>query len=179
MKQPDVILVDKNDQPIGTAEKLEAHQKNWLHRAFSVLLYRHHASRLEVLLQQRQSTKYHCPNLWSNTCCSHPQPGENCLDSAIKRLDFELNITFTQLSFVSKFYYQHTFSPDLHEHELDYVYVGYYDESLPMSNPDEVAQLVWYDYSELLAAVEHMPQRFTPWLKAVLTLAKPNMESDK
>ena len=34
----DVILVDENDNAIGTMEKMEAHQKGVLHRAFSVFI---------------------------------------------------------------------------------------------------------------------------------------------
>ena len=67
-----VILVDENDQEIGTMEKQEAHEKGLLHRAFSVFVFNENK---ELLLQQRALTKYHSAGLWTNTCCSHPRAG--------------------------------------------------------------------------------------------------------
>ena len=45
-----VVLVDKNDQVIGQMEKMEAHEKALLHRAFSVMVFN---SNNELLLQKR------------------------------------------------------------------------------------------------------------------------------
>ena len=55
-----VVLVDTNDQQIGLLEKIEAHQKALLHRAFSVFIFN---SNDEMLLQKRASNKYHCAGL--------------------------------------------------------------------------------------------------------------------
>jgi isopentenyl-diphosphate delta-isomerase len=71
---PDVILVDFQDNPIGVMEKMMAHQTGKLHRAFSVFVFNDHE---ELLLHRRALTKYHSPGLWTNTCCSHPMPGED------------------------------------------------------------------------------------------------------
>ena len=77
-----------------------------LHRAFSVFLFN---SENKLLLQQRASEKITFPNLWTNTCCSHPLgvPGEtgDTLQAAIKgvrraaqrKLDQELNINKEQV----------------------------------------------------------------------------------
>ena len=46
----DVILVNENDVPIGTMEKLEVHQKALLHRAFSIFIFN---TKGEMLLQKR------------------------------------------------------------------------------------------------------------------------------
>ena len=86
----DVILVDENDVPVGHMEKLEVHQKALLHRAFSIFIFNSNA---EMLLHKRADKKYHSAGLWSNTCCSHPQPGENTLAAAEKRLQQEMGIT--------------------------------------------------------------------------------------
>ena len=58
-----VILVDEQDNPIGLMEKLEAHQKALLHRAFSVFVLN---DKGEIMLQQRADNKYHSPNLWTS-----------------------------------------------------------------------------------------------------------------
>jgi len=74
-----VILVDAQDIPIGTSEKLDAHKAGLLHRAFSIILFNNSK---EILLQQRAATKYHCPLLWANACCDHPKLGEKTTTAA-------------------------------------------------------------------------------------------------
>ena len=85
----EVILVDENDEPVGTMEKIEVHQKALLHRAFSIFIFN---DKGEMLLQKRAKKKYHSADLWSNTCCSHPQPGQETLAAAEKRLFEEMGI---------------------------------------------------------------------------------------
>src|SRR5690606_20819833 len=128
----EVILVDQEDKALGTMEKLEAHQTGVLHRAFSVFLFN---SEGELLLQQRAFDKYHSPGLWSNTCCSHPRPGEDTLGAAKRRLHEEMGME-CKLHFISKFLYKTRFENGLFEHELDHIFVGTTD-SLPTINPQE------------------------------------------
>jgi isopentenyl-diphosphate delta-isomerase len=83
MKTEQVILVDEFDQPSGVAGKLEAHEKGLLHRAFSIFIFN---TKGEMLLQRRAKNKYHSSGLWSNACCSHPQPEQDTLTAAGQRL---------------------------------------------------------------------------------------------
>src|SRR6185437_4712327 len=85
--QEQVILVNERDEQTGTIEKIEAHQKALLHRAFSVFIFN---GKGEMLLQKRASGKYHSPGLWANTCCSHPRPGEPVEVAARRRLKEEM-----------------------------------------------------------------------------------------
>src|ERR1700754_4943674 len=89
-QQEEVILVDKDDTPLGTMEKIEAHRQALLHRAFSVFIFN---SKGEMLLQRRAPGKYHSPGLWTNACCSHPRPGEETIDAAARRLREELGFS--------------------------------------------------------------------------------------
>ena len=84
-----IILVDENDTAIGTVGKTEAHLQGLLHRAISVFIFNEKG---ELLLQKRSDNKYHSANLWTNTCCSHPSPGETTLNAAARRLDQEMKI---------------------------------------------------------------------------------------
>src|SRR5262245_38083937 len=68
-----VVLVDERDRRVGVAAKMAAHIHGWRHRALSVFVFN---DRHELLLQKRSAAKYHSGNLWSNTCCGHPRPGE-------------------------------------------------------------------------------------------------------
>ena len=46
----EVILVDENDVVLGKMEKLEAHQKGLLHRAFSIFIFN---DKKEILALER------------------------------------------------------------------------------------------------------------------------------
>ena len=90
MSTNEVILVTEKDEAIGVMEKMEAHRRGVLHRAFSVFLFDQEG---HMLLQQRSAHKYHGALLWSNTCCSHPYPGEAVEKAAVRRLQEELGFT--------------------------------------------------------------------------------------
>ena len=64
MEEEKVVLVDLQDQQLGTMGKMEAHEKAVLHRSFSVFILN---SNQELLLQQRAFGKYHSPGLWTNS----------------------------------------------------------------------------------------------------------------
>ena len=81
MQEEKVILVDKNDNQIGLMPKMDAHINGVLHRAFSIIIFNSYG---KILLQKRASTKYHTPNLWSNTCCSHQREGEDNIKASPK-----------------------------------------------------------------------------------------------
>src|SRR5689334_16412405 len=104
-----VILVDEHDNEIGTMEKMEAHRKGVLHRAFSVILFN---SKGEVLLQKRSSQKYHSAGLWTNTCCSHPRPTETMDKAVRRRLQEEMGID-AETEFAYKFQYRVKLQNDL------------------------------------------------------------------
>ena len=129
-----VILVNEHDTPIGLMGKLEAHQKALLHRAFSVFILN---DKGEIMLQQRAASKYHSPNLWTNTCCSHPRQGETTIEAGKRRLQEEMGFV-TELTDILSFIYKAPFDNGLTEHELDHILIGYYNAP-PTINPEEVA----------------------------------------
>lgn len=156
----EVILVDQDDNPIGTMEKLEAHQKGVLHRAFSVFIFN---TKNELLLQQRALDKYHSAGLWSNTCCSHPRPDEAPLQAAKRRLNEEMGIN-SELTFISKFLYKTRFNNGLFEHELDYIYIGTSD-TLPIINTEEVKDFRYAPLQQIKADLQSNPAHYTAWFK--------------
>ena len=84
-----VILVDELDTPIGVMEKMQAHRKGVLHRAFSVLIFNDEG---EMLIHRRALSKYHSGGLWTNACCSHPREGETTEESGHRRLMEEMGL---------------------------------------------------------------------------------------
>jgi isopentenyl-diphosphate Delta-isomerase len=159
----EVILVDEHDNSIGTMEKIEAHKKGLLHRAFSILLFN---TRGEVLIQKRAEVKYHSGGLWTNTCCSHPIPGENIDVATRRRLKFEMGID-VQTEFAYKFIYKTALDKELTEHELDHVYIGTFD-GVPKPNPAEVDDWKFVDFQDLKKDVNNHPDAYTYWFRLIM-----------
>lgn len=148
-----VVLVNDQDQPIGTAEKFAVHQAETpLHQAFSCFLFQSDGS---LILQQRAAVKKTWPLVWSNTCCGHPLPSESRTDAVCRRLNFELGIPTDTLPeihcFLPDYRYQSTFLGVM-ENEICPVFVGLYDEDLT-PNPDEVKATKIIDWQEFITAL--------------------------
>jgi len=156
----EVILVDTEDRELGQMEKLKAHQEGRLHRAFSVFIFN---SKGEMLIHRRALDKYHSAGLWSNTCCSHPQPGEPTAAAADRRLFEEMGMK-ASLEHVTHIVYRADFENGLIEHELDHVFVGTSD-SEPKANPEEIFQWRYVSADELLREVDENPEIFTYWFR--------------
>ncbi|WP_299670096.1 isopentenyl-diphosphate Delta-isomerase [uncultured Polaribacter sp.] len=157
-----VILVDTNDQPIGLMEKIEAHEKAVLHRAFSVFIFNEKG---ELMLQQRAASKYHSPLLWTNTCCSHQRDGESNVEAGRRRLQEEMGFT-TELKEVFSFIYKAPFDNGLTEHELDHVMIGRYDEA-PNLNNEEVEAYKWMTLENVKNDIDENPTEYTAWFKII------------
>ncbi|MBI5370429.1 MAG: isopentenyl-diphosphate Delta-isomerase [Sphingobacteriales bacterium] len=160
MNLTQVILVDENDHSLGSCEKMEAHQKGLLHRAFSVFIFN---SKGEMLLQQRALHKYHSAGLWTNACCSHPAYGEATPDAVHRRLKEELGID-TAVEKLFEFRYKASFGNGLTEHEFDHVYAGRFDGEIHV-NPDEVMDCCYRSIAEIIHSLEASPQLYTAWFQ--------------
>lgn len=158
-----VILVDENNNQIGLEEKILAHKKNLLHRAFSIFIFNDSS---EILLQKRAPNKYHSGNLWTNTCCSHPLENLSLVESAKKRLVEEMGIK-ANLNEVFSFIYQAEFDNGLSEYEYDHVLFGI-SNNKPILNPDEAIDYKWIKISDLKAQIEKNPGNFTVWLQIMI-----------
>ncbi|HMP85666.1 MAG TPA: isopentenyl-diphosphate Delta-isomerase [Lacibacter sp.] len=158
MTTNEVILVNEQDEPVGTMEKIAAHEQALLHRAFSIFIFNGNG---EMLLQQRAMQKYHSPGLWTNACCSHPFPGEDTGAAATRRLQEELGFT-TPLQKAFHFTYKAHFDNGLTEHEFDHVYTGTYDGPMQL-NPDEVNAVSHQPVEAIAADLQQHPERYTAW----------------
>ena len=158
-----VILVDEQDNAIGTMEKQQAHVEGVLHRAFSIFIFN---SKKELLLQKRASTKYHCGGMWTNTCCSHPRENESVVDAANRRLQEEMGMQ-SSLKPIFTFVYKAEFANGLTEHEFDHVYFGESNE-MPSINNEEVEDFRFIGMKELQLEIKESPNNFTPWFLIAL-----------
>lgn len=155
-----LVLVDQLDREIGVGEKMAVHRSGQLHRAFSIFVTN---SQGEILLQQRAWSKYHSGGLWTNTCCSHPRPGELVIEAAHRRLQEEMGFDCELRELFSFIYCAHL-DGGLIEHEYDYVFGGKFD-GIPIVNPLEVANWRWIDAKTLEKEINDRPDRFTYWLR--------------
>jgi len=155
-----VILVDEFNKEIGESEKLLAHNKGLLHRAFSIFIFDKHN---RMLLQQRAFDKYHSGGLWTNACCSHPKPGEEITQAAHRRLKEEMGFD-CELVNAFNFTYKVQFSTDMIEYEYDHVFVGRFDGEVE-PNPTEVANFCWKELSLLKQELQQAPNLYSEWFK--------------
>ncbi|KAF2772773.1 IDI1, isopentenyl diphosphate:dimethylallyl diphosphate isomerase [Teratosphaeria nubilosa] len=179
------IVLDDNDQPIGSASKKICHlmkniNKGLLHRAFSCFLF---DSKNQLLLQQRASEKITFPDMWTNTCCSHPLgvPGETGATweaavagvkrAAVRKLEHELGIKAEQVpiekfKFLTRIHYKAPSDGKWGEHEIDYILFIKADVDLDV-NPNEVQATKYVSEGELKELFKDSNLKFTPWFKLI------------
>lgn len=167
-----VILVDEQDNELGLMEKMEAHRKGLLHRAFSVFVIN---SEGELMLQQRAKHKYHSGGLWTNTCCSHPRVGETTEAAAHRRLVEEMGFD-CHLEKLFDFVYSAELDQGLTEHEFDHLFVGYYNDP-PHINEDEVSDWKWCRLEDISKDISDNPDQYTEWFKIIYNRFTENIKA--
>ena len=168
-----IIIVDKFDKEIGKIEKMEAHHKGILHRAFSILVFN---SKNQLLLQKRSIKKYHSPGLWTNTCCSHPKYGEELEEAIHRRLREEMGFT-CELKEIFSFIYKVELEKDLFENEYDHVFIGRYDGEV-IANEDEVDEFKWVDINEIKNDIVENQKLYTYWFKSLMNRAEVQLKDE-
>jgi geranylgeranyl diphosphate synthase, type I len=175
-----VIQVSEIDEIIGPVSKLDSHhQIGTYHRAFSVLLF---DSAGRLLLQRRASHKITFPDIWANSCCSHPLYSEEEMESkndlgvkraAIRKLEQELGISPSQIDiekfqFVTKMRYQARQDENWIEREIDHCLVIHADVDVT-PNPNEVSEIKWVSKQELedLLIAEDIENVIAPWFRCI------------
>ncbi len=167
-----VVLVNEHDEDIGLMEKMEAHEKGLLHRAFSIFVFN---SKDELLLQQRAIEKYHSGGLWTNTCCSHPRKNETIVEAANRRLQEEMGFECT-LKQTFSFVYKAVLDQGLTEHELDHVVIGFSDTE-PILNPEEVMDWKYMTMDAVKQDMEIHPKAYTEWFKIIFNRVHEELNS--
>ena len=152
-----IALVDLDDKITGYETKEAVHRRGLLHRAFSVFIVRDG----EMLIQKRNPDKYHSGGMWSNTCCSHQQKGEELAESVHRRMNEEMGFD-CEVEEKFTFVYRTQFRPDLCEYELDHVFVGTYDGEVQV-NPEEASEIRWIPFAKLKEELVKEPEKFSSW----------------
>lgn len=174
-----VVLVDENDNEIGTEDILIAHQGSGKkHRALSVILYRKVDGKIEILMQKRSGGKPVFRHLWSNTCCTNLSPGDTYIERAVSRLKEEMGIEIRpdSLKTLYRFSYEalDPTNPGWCENEVDTMIVGEWDPSTSSGqvgmklNPAEAEDARWMEIEEMRADMERNPDIYSPWHKLII-----------
>lgn len=155
-----IILVDADDNEIGTAPKLDGHREGLLHRALSVVI-RDPGGRF--LLQKRAVGKYHSGGLWTNSCCSHPRPGEPVAIAAERRLAEEMGLHCPLVPLMA-LTYRAAVGNGLVEHELVHIFGGVFAGRIA-PDPAEVDGYQWLTPEALAEDRRAMPARYSVWFQ--------------
>ena len=161
-----LILVDSNDKPIGTEEKIKCHLPNGkLHRAFTILLFNKEG---KLLLTQRSMDKMLWPGDWDGTIASHPRQSETYVSSAERRLPEELGIS-CKLDYLFKFEYHVPYKDIGSENEVCGTLIGIVDDPTKMKLvKEEISDIKWVTLDEILNDIEKSPQIYCPWMIVAL-----------
>jgi len=168
MTEEFVILVDENDNPIGSEEKVKCHLPNGkLHRAFTALLFDKDG---RLVLTRRAKGKMLWPNDWDGTFASHPRKSETYVSSGERRMPEELGISGT-LEYLHKFEYHVPYKDIGSENEICGTLIGIIDKSTELREIEgEIDEIKWISSKELLLELNSNPQNYCPWMLIALEL---------
>ena len=186
----ELILVDENDNNIGTISKLNGHllsnKNKHPHRAFSIFLF---DSKNRLLIHKRAQKKITFPLLWTNTCCSHPlniesqNTPDKITNALVERLNYELRIKTENniYKLIDKILYRAPSNETYEEFELDYLFMAKLDGDSEdnnyiygknnlknIINKDEVDDIKFDTIENILKEMEIHPEQFTPWFKILM-----------
>ena len=169
-----VILVDENDNPIGTEEKVKCHLPNGkLHRAFTALLFDKNG---RLVLTRRAKGKMLWPEDWDGTFASHPRESETYVSSGERRMPEELGIE-GKLDYLHKFEYHVPYKDVGSENEICGTLIGVIDEDTELKEIEgEIDEIKWMSAEKLISEIKINPKIYCPWMLIALDLLE---KSDK
>ncbi len=162
-----VVLIDTEDNVLGTEEKIKAHKNAMLHRAFSVVIFDENRN---LLIHKRTKQKYHTGELWTGPCCGHPKLGETYKSAAHRKLKAEMGFDCELTPEFRGRYKIELEKDNMWEHEYGEVMYGHVqrDSLLITPNPDEVEDYRWISVSSLIEELLKSPRNFTPWFNLMV-----------
>ncbi len=160
-----ITLTDQHGNKIGSAEKIAAHHNGGqLHLAFSIFIFN---KKNELLLQKRAACKYHFANLWSNTCCGHPIPGEEIIAAAQRRLVEEFGFSTKLQQRFTLMYEAYDEKTELTEKEFLHILIGNSNKQ-PSPDPTEIGDWRLATLNNIKAELDTTPENYTPWFRLII-----------
>jgi isopentenyl-diphosphate delta-isomerase len=160
----EVVLLDESGHAIGRAPKATTHHADTpLHLAFSCYVF---DSDGRLLLTRRALDKPTFPGVWTNSVCGHPAPGEDLVDTVVRRAGQELGLVLDDVRLVlPAFRYSATMPSGVLENELCPVFTAR-TTSTPVPEPSEVADVEWVAWPEFRDAVLSGSREVSVWCTA-------------
>ena len=108
--------------------------------------------------------------MWANSCCSHPDWGEEIEECVRRRCSEELNLD-VDAEQIGVLDYIADVGNGLVENERAYIFAGEISEksSEVTPNPDEVSETRWASRNQLMEELAEHPERFTQWFKQYMS----------
>lgn len=152
MSEQKIIIVDENDEIIGSAEREKVIRES-IYRVSALWMEN---SRGEILLAQRSFSKKHSPGKWGPAVSGTNDEGETYDSNIIKEAEEEIGLKDCQFEKIHKTrvsrtynyfcqWYRIVLDRDLSEFKID---------------PAEVEAIKWFSKEELKKAIEAEPEKF-------------------
>ena len=175
MAEEFVILVDRDDNPIGKEEKVRCHLPDGrLHRAFTALLFDREG---RLVLARRAKEKMLWPGDWDGTFASHPRESETYVSSGERRMPEEIGIGGS-LDYMHKFEYHVPYKDVGSENEICATLVGTIGNAAELKEVEgEIDEIRLVSPGELLSDIRAEPERYCPWMLVALELLERSDET--
>jgi len=171
-----VVLVDDQNNEIGTAPKDTVHTKDTpLHRGFSCFIFN---DKKELLITKRASLKKTFPGVWTNSVCGHPGKDESVVSAVRRRLGEELRLVVRDLIEVSPYRYRFADKNGIVENEICPIFIGYTNDN-PTPIEGEVEEWKWISWKAFLKEIENNPDVYSPWSReeaVILQRTNPELQ---
>lgn len=158
MKEEKIIIVDNNDNIIGSKLRSEIDYKKDIHRVSAVFVTN---SNEQVLITHRKLTKDTNPGLWGPAVAGTVEEGETYEENAYKEAEEEIGLTGVELKVGPKRYRE---KPRAHFTQW-FLYNGDIDIKDLTIQEDEVEQIVWADKETLINDTKENPGKYVRGFK--------------
>lgn len=161
-KYPPVVVVDENDNEIGSAMLSEVWQKGLYHRIVSIFV----EDNLGCMLLQLRGPKVKIyPNCWDQAAGGHVDEGFSYDQAALNELAEELGIHDVSLKLLGTFRTNNKLNDGRAINQFERAYLVKIPRSTNLNlQTDELSKVQWFTPTKLKILVSEHPEDFTPGL---------------
>lgn len=167
----EVVCVTEAGEPVGTAERVEAHTgEGLLHQAFEIFLVEGTGNDARLLLCRRSALKRLWGGVLADTCAGHPHVGEALEAAAARRLTEECGIepTDAPLAQLGHIVYREDHGDGRCECEWCAVFAARVPAGALRINEEEISEVRRVSLAELDGYLEGRPEQLAPWARLAL-----------